>query len=62
MPKWSIAGRHYLPDKKINTPGPNVYKPEEVKISSKQAPRISMGIRYSEFCSTGHLSPDINAF
>ncbi|CAF0812398.1 unnamed protein product, partial [Brachionus calyciflorus] len=50
-PRWTLTGRHYLPEMDKNTPGPNRYKSEAVNLRS--APAITMGIRHSEFCSTG---------
>jgi hypothetical protein len=62
VPKWSMTGRHYLPEMTKNTPGPNVYKTEEVTIPFRRAPKVSMGVRYSEFCSIGHMSQENDAF
>jgi hypothetical protein len=42
-------------EKKV--PAPNYYKPENVNLHLKGTPKISMGIKYSEFCSTGLPCP-----
>jgi len=35
---------------------------EEVTIPFRRAPKVSMGVRYSEFCSIGHMSQENDAF
>lgn len=51
LPKWTIVGRNYMPNVcSAVTPGPNQYKADYVKHKPRSA---TMGIRHSEFCSTG---------
>uniref|UniRef100_A0A3Q3EMU1 Outer dense fiber protein 3-like n=1 Tax=Kryptolebias marmoratus TaxID=37003 RepID=A0A3Q3EMU1_KRYMA len=44
-PQYSIAGRHFLPDKATDTPGPGAYCPEQVT----KAPGFSFGLRHSQY-------------
>ena len=53
MPKWSITGRNYPPSMDSQIPGPNQYKSEAVKLTYKNSPQITMGVRHSELCSIG---------
>lgn len=52
-PKWTIAGRNYMPEMDKNIPGPNCYNSGNVKAHLRSQPAVTMGIRHSEFCSTG---------
>lgn len=56
-PKWTMVGRHYLPEMDKTTPGPNAYSSHKVTFNSRSAPKFSMGIRHSEFCSSGFTNP-----
>lgn len=49
-PKWTIAGKNYMPSMDSRIPGPKYYPPLS---HLKSSPQVSMGIRHSEFCSTG---------
>lgn len=57
-PRWTIVGRHYLPEMDKTTPGPNAYDSQRVTFNLRSAPKFSMGIRHSEFCSTGFSNKD----
>lgn len=48
-----IIGRNYMPEMDKNIPGPNSYPVQNVKAHLRSAPGATMGIRHSEFCSTG---------
>jgi hypothetical protein len=52
-PKWTIAGRNYIPEMSNRIPGPNQYNTEKCKVVYRSPPSITMGIRHSELCSTG---------
>ena len=49
-PKWTMSGRSRAPEADRSIPGPKYY-PKACNL--KSAPSISLGIRHSEFCSTG---------
>lgn len=51
--KWTIAGRNYMPEMASRIPGPNAYEMEKVKAHVRSSPSATMGIRHSEYCSTG---------
>lgn len=48
-----LLGRNYMPEMDKNIPGPNSYPVQNVKAHLRSAPGATMGIRHSEFCSTG---------
>ena len=52
-PGYSITGRHYLPEMSTRIPGPGRYYNENVNVHLRTAPKVTMGIRHSELCSTG---------
>lgn len=58
-PKYSIAGRNYPPEMSLRIPGPNQYKADSTLVK-RRAPAVTMGIRHSEYCSTG-LPAHINS-
>lgn len=57
-PKWTMVGRHYLPEMDKTTPGPNAYSSHNVTFNLRSAPKFSLGIRHSEFCSSGFSNQD----
>lgn len=52
QPKWTIAGKNYPPEMALRIPGPNQYKADSKQVQ-RNPPAFTMGIRHSEFCSTG---------
>jgi len=52
-PSWTIIGRNYPPSSDDKKPGPSNYYAENVKLHLRSPPKVSMGIRHSEFCTTG---------
>lgn len=54
-PQWSISGRNFPPNMKKASPAPNQYKPEIATTRFKNAPKITMGVKYSDYCSTGYF-------
>jgi hypothetical protein len=52
-PSYTITGRHYLPEMNVSIPGPGRYYNENVTVHLRSAPKVSMGIRHSELCTTG---------
>jgi hypothetical protein len=48
-PRYTMLGRSYMPGDGTMKPGPGTYNPENVYLNKKQAPKISMGTRHSEF-------------
>ena len=52
-PHWTMSGRNFPPNAEKKIPAPNYYKPEKVNIHLKNSPHFTMGVKYSEFCSTG---------
>ena len=52
-PKWTMVGRNYAPEMVVRNPGPNKYATHKVTANLRRAPEFTMGIRHSEFCSTG---------
>ena len=52
-PRYTITGRHYLPEMNTRIPGPGRYYNENVNVHLRTAPKVTMGIRHSELCSTG---------
>ncbi|EDO39533.1 predicted protein [Nematostella vectensis] len=49
QPQYSMLGRSYMPGDSTKKPGPGAHSPEKVYINKHQAPKISLGIRHSEF-------------
>ncbi|XP_064607865.1 LOW QUALITY PROTEIN: ciliary microtubule associated protein 1A-like [Liolophura sinensis] len=48
-PLYTMRNRHYMPGDSTQKPGPGAHFPENVVINTRQQPRVSMGIRHSEF-------------
>lgn len=57
-PKWTLVGKHYLPEMSQRIPGPNAYNSKNFNLNLRSTPKFSMGVRHSEFCSTGFASKD----
>ena len=54
-PQWSMAGRNFPPITKKSSPAPNQYRTENSRALFRNAPKITMGVKYSDYCSTGHF-------
>jgi len=46
---YTMKGRSYMPGDSTQKPGPGAHRPEDVRITRRNPPAASMGIRHSEF-------------